>query len=149
VGMIRRMKDMKDMVNAAPGMVAQAQQLGAQAQQMAAAQQSAMQARMADVSQMMEMQTQAASTAAAGAGGFATRCPVVIVGMRQVGSVNFDLLVEFELTVTPEGMPPYPATTRQLVNQFQVGQLQPGRTLLATVDASNPVAIWLDFASLR
>ena len=44
MGMMKRMKDMKDMVNAAPGMVAQAQQLGAQAQQMAAAQQAAMQA---------------------------------------------------------------------------------------------------------
>jgi len=41
------MKDMKDMVEAAPGMVQQAQQLGAQAQQMAAAQQAAAQARMA------------------------------------------------------------------------------------------------------
>ncbi len=30
MGMIKRMKDMKDMVNAAPGMVAQAQQMGAQ-----------------------------------------------------------------------------------------------------------------------
>ena len=44
MGMLKRMKDMRDMVNAAPGMVAQAQQLGAQAQQMAAAQQVAMQA---------------------------------------------------------------------------------------------------------
>ena len=44
MGMLKRMKDMRDMVNAAPGMVAQAQQLGAQAQQMAAAQQAAMQA---------------------------------------------------------------------------------------------------------
>ena len=34
----------------------------------------------------------------------------MITGMRQVGMVNFDLLVEFDLTVTPEGMPPYPAT---------------------------------------
>ncbi|HEY0934555.1 MAG TPA: hypothetical protein VGD91_12520 [Trebonia sp.] len=47
MGMIKRMKDMKDMVNAAPGLVAQAQQMGAQAQQMAAAQQAAMQARTA------------------------------------------------------------------------------------------------------
>ncbi len=108
----------------------------------------AAQARMAGVSQLMELQTQAAYTAAAGAGGSGTRCPAVIVGMRQVGSVNFDLLVEFELTVTPEGMPPYPATTQQLVSQFQVSQLQPGRTLQATVNASNPAAIWLDFASL-
>ena len=109
----------------------------------------AMQARMASVSQLMETQTQAANAAAAGAGGFAARCPVVIVGMRQVGSVNFDLLVEFDLTVTPEGMPPYPATTQQLISQFQVGQLQPGRTLLATIDPSNPAAIWLDLGSMR
>ena len=47
MGMLKRMKDMRDMVNAAPGMVAQAQQLGAQAQQMAAAQQAAMQAQAA------------------------------------------------------------------------------------------------------
>src|SRR6202021_3824088 len=43
----KQMKDMKDMVNAAPGLVEQAQQMGAQAQQMAAAQQAAAQARMA------------------------------------------------------------------------------------------------------
>jgi len=34
MGMFKRMKDMKDMIEAAPGMLAQAQQLGAQAQQM-------------------------------------------------------------------------------------------------------------------
>jgi hypothetical protein len=39
--MLKRAKDMKDMLNAAPGMVAQAQQLSAQAQQMASAQQMA------------------------------------------------------------------------------------------------------------
>jgi hypothetical protein len=112
----------------------------------------AMQDRMANLNQMMATQTQAAanaaSAAAAGASGFAERCPVVIVGMRQVGSVNFDLLVEFDLTVTPEGRPPYPATIQQLVSQFQVGQLQQGRTLQATIDPSNPMAIWLDLGSM-
>src|SRR6202034_3114479 len=112
----------------------------------------AMQDRLADLNQMMATSTQAAahaaSAAAAGASGFAERSPVVIVGMRQVGSVNFDLLVEFDLTVTPEGRPPYPATIQQLVSQFQVGQLSTGRTLEATVDPSNPAAIWLDFGSL-
>ena len=111
----------------------------------------AMQERMADLNQMMATTTQAANNAAAaaaaGASGFAERCPVMIVGMRQVGSVNFDLLVEFDLTVTPEGRPPYPATIQQLVSQFQVGQLSSGRTLQATVDPSNPMAIWLDFGS--
>jgi hypothetical protein len=47
MGMLRRMKDMKDMVNAAPGMIQQAQEMSAQAQQMAMAQQAAMQAQMA------------------------------------------------------------------------------------------------------
>jgi hypothetical protein len=110
------------------------------------------QARMANLNQMMALQTQAANAAAvaaAGAGGSAARCPVVIIEMRTVGTVNFDLLIEFDLTVTPEGMPPYPATTQQLVSQLQVGQLQPGRTLLATIDPSNPAAIWLDLGSLR
>lgn len=110
------------------------------------------QERMASVSQLMAAQSQAANAAAAaaaaGAGGSAARCQVVLVGMRQVGSVNFDLLVEFDLTVTPEGRPPYPATTQQLVSQFQVSRLQAGRTLQAAVDPSNPAGIWLDLGSL-
>jgi hypothetical protein len=47
MGIFRQMKDMKDMVHAAPGMVAQARELGEHAQQMAAAQQAALQAQMA------------------------------------------------------------------------------------------------------
>ena len=118
----------------------------------AGARMAAMQERLADLNQMMANTTQAANNAAAaaaaGASGFAERCPVMIVGMRQVGMVNFDLLVEFDLTVTREGRPPYPATIQQLVSQFQVGQLSSGRTLEATIDPSNPVAIWLDLGSL-
>ena len=118
----------------------------------AGARMAAMQERMADLNQMMANTTQAANNAAAaaaaGASGFAERCPVMIVGMRQVGMVNFDLLVEFDLTVTREGRPPYPATVQQLVSQFQVGQLSSGRTLEATVDPSNPTAIFLDFGTL-
>ena len=118
----------------------------------AGARMAAMQERLADLNQMMANTTQAANNAAAaaaaGASGFAERCPVMIVGMRQVGTVNFDLLVEFDLTVTREGRSPYPATIQQLVSQFQVGQLSSGRTLEATVDPSNPMAIFLDFGSL-
>lgn len=53
MGMLKRMKDMKDMVDAAPGMVAQAQQLGAQAQQYAAAQQAAAMMQVQQMNQMM------------------------------------------------------------------------------------------------
>jgi len=54
MGVFKQMKDMRDMVNAAPGMVAQAQQLGAQAQQMAAAQQAAVQAQYAQHAAMAQ-----------------------------------------------------------------------------------------------
>lgn len=43
MGLFKQMKDMKNVVQAAPGMIDQAQQLGAQAQEMAAAQQAAAQ----------------------------------------------------------------------------------------------------------
>jgi hypothetical protein len=98
-----------------------------------------MQASMNNYSQMMARQTQAAAGAGTG-----TRCPVVITGLRQVGSMNYSPLIEFDLTVTPEGMPPYPATIQQLVSQFQISDLRPGRTLMASIDPSDPNAIWLD-----
>jgi hypothetical protein len=43
MGLFKQMKDMRNTVEATPGMIAQAQQLAAQAQQMAAAQQAAAQ----------------------------------------------------------------------------------------------------------
>ena len=43
MGLFKQMKDMKKTVDAAPGLMAQAQQMGAQAQQMQAAQYAAMQ----------------------------------------------------------------------------------------------------------
>ena len=112
----------------------------------------AAQARMANLNQMMAAQTQAANAAVAavaGTAGAAARRTVTITGMRQIGMMNFDLLVEFDLTVLPDGLPPYPATTQQRVSQMQIGKLQPGLTLQASVDPSNPAAIWLDLESVR
>ena len=112
----------------------------------------AAQARMANLNQMLAAQTQAANVgmaaASAMADGSAVRRTVTITGMRQIGMLNFDLLVEFDLTVLPDGMPPYPATTQQRVSQLQAGRLQPGQTLQASVDPSNPAAIWLDVENL-
>ena len=68
--------------------------------------------------------------------------------MRQIGMMNFDLLVEFDLTVLPDGLPPYPATTQQCVSQMQIGKLRPGLTLQASVDPANPAAIWLDLDNI-
>ena len=110
------------------------------------------QERMANANQMMAAQTQAANAAVAAAAGLANgtavRRTVMISGMRQVGMINFDLLVEFELTVMADGMPPYPATTQQAISQMQIGQLRPGMTLQGAVDPSNPTAVWLDLTSI-
>jgi hypothetical protein len=75
--MLKRMKDMRDMVEAAPGMVAQAQQLGAQAQQMAAAQ--------------AAYQAQAGQAFGAQPGGFAEGAdfdPIAGVSIEQFVSVS-------------------------------------------------------------
>jgi hypothetical protein len=113
----------------------------------------AAQERMAGASQMMAAQTQAATAAAAAVAGLANgtsvRRTVMISGMRQVGVINFDLLVEFELTVMADGMPPYPATTQQAISQMQIGQLRTGMTLQGAVDPANPTAVWLDLTSIK
>jgi hypothetical protein len=119
---------------------------------------------MAAANQMMAAQTQAANAAVAAAAGTAgmagagaergggtsraARRTVTITGMRQIGMMNFDLLVEFDLTVLPDGLPPYPATTQQCVSQMQIGKLRPGLTLQASVDPANPAAIWLDLDNI-
>jgi hypothetical protein len=60
MGLFKQMKDMKNVVEQAPDMINQAQQLGAQAQEMAAAQQAA--------AQQAASQAQAANAGAAAAG---------------------------------------------------------------------------------
>jgi hypothetical protein len=73
---------------------------------------------------------------------------VMITGMRQIGTNNIDLMVEFDLTVMPDGRPPYPVTTLQAVSQLQFGQLRPGLTIQAAVEG-DPLAVWLDLTTLR
>lgn len=142
MGMFKNMRDLNNMArdiqrNSPPA-----------GQRMAAAQE-----RMANAQAMMAAQTQsanmAANAAAMLASGAAVRRDVTITGMRQVGMVNFDAMVEFELTVMADGMPPYPATVQQTVSQLQIGQVRPGQNLQAIVDTSNPTSIWLDLASAR
>lgn len=110
------------------------------------------QERLANANAMLAAQTQAANMAAATAAGLtdgtSVRQTVMITNMQQVGQINFDLLIQFDLTVMPDGRPPYPATIQQTVSQMQIGQLRPGVRLQAAVDQSNPESIWLDFMSI-
>jgi hypothetical protein len=59
VGFLKQMKNMKDSVEAAPGMVRAAREMGAQAQEMAAAQQAAAEAQMANFQQPLGAAAQA------------------------------------------------------------------------------------------
>jgi hypothetical protein len=109
------------------------------------------QERMASLGEMLSARIRAAYAAAAAyarAGGSEGRQTVTIVGMRQIAMVNFDLLMEFELTVLPDDMPPYPAAAQQLVSAWQARQLRPGLTVDASVDPSNPTAVWLRLENL-
>lgn len=119
----------------------------------ASGQMPAAQERLASIGEMMSARTQAAYAAAAAAVAMADRSgdrrTVTIAAMRQLATVNFDVLMEFEVTVLPDGMPPYPATTQQLVSPGQARQLVPGLVLQASVDPGNPVAICLDLADLN
>jgi hypothetical protein len=117
-------------------------------EQMANAQQ-----RMANAQQMMANQTAAATAAARLAQGLndgtAIRCSAVVNSMQQVGMINFDLMIQFDLTLMQDGMPPRPATTQQTVSQMQIGQIRPGMTVDAAMDPSNPDAIWLNLTTAR
>jgi hypothetical protein len=77
--MLKRMKDMRDMVNGAPEIMAQGMQLASQAQQMAAAQQAAAQA------QMAQYQAQAGFGAAAGG---ADLEPIAGVTLEQFAAIS-------------------------------------------------------------
>jgi len=142
MGMFKNMRDLKQM-----GRDMEAQ-YGSPAERMANAQQ-----RMANMQQMMANQTAAANAAASAAQGMAdgtaVRCQAIINSMQQVGMINFDLMIQFDLTIMQDGLPPRPATTQQTVSQMQIGQVRPGMTVDAAMDPSNPAAIWLDLTTLR
>jgi hypothetical protein len=106
------------------------------------------QAKMAGLSEMMAAQTQQANAAMAAAAS-GVDMTATITGIRQVGTVNFDPMMEFELTVIPSGLPPYPATVRQTISQMQMVQLRPGASARVKVDPNNPSAVWLDPTSIR
>jgi hypothetical protein len=105
-------------------------------------------ARMAAATQSMAAQTQAINQSfdAAGSGVDAT---ATINAARTVGMVNFDPLMELDLTVMRDGMPPYPATVRQVVPQVDLARLQSGTSAGVKVDPSDQSAIWLDVSKVQ
>lgn len=103
MGMMKRVKDMKDMVHAAPDMIAQAQQLGAQAQQMAAAQQAAVQAQYGAQVQMGQFGGLPGTQAAGAAANGADLEPIVGVSLEEFVAVSKGLAAyNYDGTKLPE-----------------------------------------------
>lgn len=95
MGLFKQMKDMKQMVEAAPAMIGQAQSLGAQAQQMGLAQQ-----------QAAQVQAQQAAAAAAAAGvstsGPGQLDPIAGVSLQQFAAVSKGLSAyAYDVTKAP------------------------------------------------
>jgi hypothetical protein len=99
------------------------------------------QSSMAAANQMMAQQTAAANIAATGLDATAT-----VAAVRQGGAlVNYQPMVEIDLTVMAPGSPPYAATVSQVVQQVHLARLQPGASLRVMVYPATPASIWIDF----
>ncbi|MEX0992752.1 MAG: hypothetical protein WDZ37_02030 [Solirubrobacterales bacterium] len=110
------------------------------------AQMSDAQSRLAGATEMMAQQT-AAANAAAKAATSGVDASATIVAIRQTGPmVNFQPAVELDLTVMPEGLPPYPVTVQQVIQQVQLPLAQPGKTVQVKVDPEDPAAVWIDWS---
>lgn len=87
-------------------------------------------------------QTQAANIAATGADATA-----MIAGVAQTGAmVNYQPTLKIDLTVMPDGLPPYPATVTQVVEQIYLGKAVAGQSVPIRVDPENPGSIWINWA---
>ena len=102
------------------------------------------QARMAEANEMMAQQTAAANIAATGVDASAA-----IVAVRDSGGmVNMQPMCEIDMTVMPDGLPPYPVTVKQVVPMTQLAMLTPGKTVKVKVDPNNPGTVFIDMTSV-
>jgi hypothetical protein len=99
--------------------------------------------RMRQAQQFMAQQTQAANIASTGADATA-----MITGVAQTGAVvNFQPTLQIDLTVMPDGLPPYPATVTQVVEQVFLTKAVAGASVPIKVDPENPGSIWINWAA--
>lgn len=92
--------------------------------------------------EMMAQQTQAANLAMSGLSAKAS-----IISATQTGAmVNMQPTLAIELNVFPEGLPPYPVTVTQIVEQPYLGKAMPGQQVAVKIDPENPQTVWIDWA---
>lgn len=93
--------------------------------------------------EMMAQQTAAANVAMNGASAKAS-----VVEVRQAGGmVNYQPMVEIDLNVMPDGLPPYPVTVKQVIEQVFLPKAVAGAMVNVKVDTENPATVWIDWAT--
>jgi hypothetical protein len=100
-------------------------------------------AQMEAANEMMAQQTAAANIAMNGTPGTA-----LIGEVRQTGGmVNYQPMVEIDLNVMREGMPPYPATVKQVIEQIYLPKAVAGASVNVKIDPSDQSTVWIDWAT--
>ncbi len=99
-------------------------------------------ASMQQASDMMAQQTVAASLAGSGT---AERASAQITATRDTGMLmNLQPVLEINLLVFREGLPPYPVTLRQSVAMAALARITPGATVSVDLDPVNPETVVLN-----
>jgi hypothetical protein len=71
----------------------------------------------------------------------------VVASTKTNARVNFDPILDLELTIVASGRPSYPVVVRQAVPQLHMAKVQPGSRLVAKVDPTDPSTVWLDLVN--
>jgi hypothetical protein len=99
--------------------------------------------RMKSANEFMAQQTQAANIAATGADATA-----MISAVAQTGAmINMQPTLKLDLTVLPDGLPPYPASVTQVVEQIYLSKAVAGQSVPIKVDPNDPGSIWINWAA--
>ena len=97
-------------------------------------------ARMAAAQEQMAEMTRQANLQTTG-----VTCAATVVATRDTGGmVNMQPIVEIDLTVLPDGLPPYPVTIRQTISPIHMATIQPGSSLSVKVDPNDPSSVFID-----
>jgi hypothetical protein len=64
-------------------------------------------------------------------------------------TLNNDPVVWFELTVHPDGQPPYTATTKSPISRLDVPRFQPGARVPVRYDPADPSRVALDVYTFK
>jgi hypothetical protein len=106
------------------------------------------QAKMAETMQAMAAQTEAANMAMTVAAN-GVPASITVVSVTQNGMLNFNPMLQLEVTVMPDGRAAYPASVPLTINQMQAAAVQPGKTFTGKVDANDPSVVWIDPTSVH